>query len=178
MPRRCMEEGCTTAPTYGVPGTRSRTYCARHGKARGLVCLHVASKRKRGMQGGSSKAPRHGPTETPNPNSTASSRRRPRRPHGPQPTEPPWVALSRTEWQALASNAASIAGVIVAAAQAPPHQHPPAVIGSLVEHHVGRFLSTLAAARHTQPRRGAGAVLDEELASAKLTSTRIFHEQA
>ena len=178
MPRRCTEEGCTTAPTYGVPGTRSRTHCARHGKARGLVCLHVASKRKRGMQGGPSQAPRHGPTEAPHPKSTASSRKRPRRLHGPHPVGPPWVALSRTEWQALASNAATIAGVIVAAAQAPPQQHPPALVGSLVEHHVGRFLSTLAAARRAQPRRGAGAVLDEELASAKLTSTRIFREQA
>ena len=32
--QKCKEEGCKTQPTYGLPGSKKREYCAKHGMDR------------------------------------------------------------------------------------------------------------------------------------------------
>ena len=42
--RVCEEKNCTTTPSYGVPGARSRRWCAAHGKLRGALPVISISK--------------------------------------------------------------------------------------------------------------------------------------
>ena len=37
MSRKCIEEGCTTSPSYNIEGQIKRLYCSIHGKEKGMI---------------------------------------------------------------------------------------------------------------------------------------------
>lgn len=44
--KTCIEPGCTISANYNYPGQRTKLYCGKHGKERGMVNVCVRSKRK------------------------------------------------------------------------------------------------------------------------------------